>query len=198
MNTKWKLGILGITLIIASTSLVAAYAATPTPPTQGEIYNKIIAVYNYLVNTVNTKLDTLLNRMTADRADNLDRVSTELGMLTGTYWSHDINLVPIVTAGVMPDLARFTITVSFYQGDVDDAITVMMSQDGITWNQVFVLQPGAGAYETQSTTVVCKRIMIQAYNVNTDYPGADPGSSVAAWAISAVGSPDSPSLTVYP
>jgi hypothetical protein len=137
-----------------------------------------------------SKLDTMNST--------LDAVSSELGMLTGKNISGtEEGYTNLVTVGVAPELARFTITVSFYQGDAADNATVLMSQDGFLWNLLVFLNPGAGEYVTYSTTVVCQKILIQLGNVNTNWPGSDPEKSTVRWAISAVGTPDSPSLTVY-
>ena len=189
MNNRLKMGVLALTLVMASAFLVTAYAAPSTSKT-------ITDVYNFLVNTINVKLDTLLGRVTADRADNLDSVSTELGSLTGVYYSYEVGQVDIANAGVAPNLARFTVTVGIYQGDADDYVAVYLSQGGVAWDLVFLLKPGTGLYATESITVVAQKILIQAYNVNSGYPGADPGDTTVLWALSAVGTPNL-SLTDY-
>ena len=207
MISKWKLGIIGITLIIAGLTVTTAYAAPPFPSLT-DIYNKISDTYNYLVNTIKPELDTidtnidtissslstLSSRLTSARVSNLERVSAELGSDSSDFFSYEVGTVDIVTASAWNDLARFTVTVSIYQGDNDDLVIVFMSQNGVEWNEVFYLQPGAGNYATQSITVVCTAMKIQAFNVNSAYPGVDPGSTTIVWAISATGEPNIPNL----
>jgi tetrahydromethanopterin S-methyltransferase subunit G len=193
MKTKWKVGIIGLMLIMACTS-VTVYASSP--PSQVDLFQIAVDIYDYLTGPVNLHLDEMESKInTLD--SKLDTVSSELGMLTGKNLSRDTGTFRIVEAGVLPELARFTITVSFYQGNATDSVTVYMSQDGTYLDEVVYLNPGTGEYQTYSTTVVCKKIKIMMYNLGND-PGADKGQSTVVWAISAVGTPDSPSLTVYP
>jgi len=213
-----------LTLLLASTFLVYAYALPSQVTTLSMIYSYLqdpihtqldaitsslstvtsslstisssISSLSTALGTVGTNVNTLLGRLTSDRADNLDSVSTELGSETGVYYSYDPGSVDLAKS-MASDLARFTVTVGIYQGDSGDFALVYMSQDGTTWNMVFSLMPGANTYASRSETFVAQKIWIQAFNVNSNYPGTDSGATTITWAFSAVGSPNL-SLTDIP
>lgn len=203
MNTKLRIAVLSaaLTLLLSAMS-GATYAASPVV-TLTMVYNKVVDTYNYLVNTITPKLNSILSSVTSDRADNLDAVSTELGMLRGQYYSPSQEdpdgFVDIATVGTSGDLARYTITVSFGQGDADDYAFVYLSQDGLTYSTLFELRPGATKEVVQSATVVGTHLHLGAYNVNPNWPGAEPigSTSVLTWTVSAVGSPGTSELTTY-
>jgi hypothetical protein len=203
MKSKLRVEFLGAALALSIVALGATAYAGPPTVTLLMIFNKVVDTYNYLVNTINPKLNSILSSLTDDRADNLDAVSTELGMLGGTYFSlseeDPDGAADIATVGTLGELARYTVTVSFIQGDADDQAYVFLSQDGLTYSTLFDLQPGAGERVVQTATVVATHIFIGAYNVNPNWPGAEPNASnsVLSWTVSAVGAPGTPELTEY-
>ena len=201
MNTKLRIAVVGSALALSlSVFGGTTYAAQPII-TLAMIYTKVVDTYNYLVNTINPKLNSILNNITGDRADNLDAVSTELGMLSGVYYSSSqedpSGFADIATVGTLGELARYTVTVSFFQGDAEDYGFVYLSQDGLTYSTLFELQPGAGKNVVQTATIVATHIYVGAYNENPNWPGAEPSLSVRSWSASAVGAPGTPELEVY-
>lgn len=203
MNTKLRIAVLASALALAVGAFGGTTYAAPPPVTLNMVFNKVVEAYNYLVNTINPKLNSILSNITSDRAGNLDAVSTELGMLNGVYFSlsqeEPDGFVDIATVGTLGELARYTVTVSFLQGDADDYAFVYLSQDGLTYSTLFKLQPGADGDVVQTATVVATHIFLGAYNVNPGWPGAEPiaSESVLSWSVSAVGAPGTPDLTTY-
>ena len=64
MNTKLRIAVLGSALaLLMGVFGGTTYAAQP-PVSINTVFNKVVEVYNYLVNTINPKLNSILSSLT--------------------------------------------------------------------------------------------------------------------------------------
>jgi len=199
MGSIRRIVILGLVLILCTFGITLS-AKTTDPPTQPDIYDLVVDLGNKLDN-VQSDLDTLSSALDTVNT-HLRYVSTELGMANGVFFHTDQGGVSDVVVAYVADLARFTVTLTYYQEEVLDHAGISISYDGNTWETLAILDPqplgGDSNFvgkTTITTTVVARKIRISSYNDIEDLGGNKP---LIAWAISAVGSADSPDMVINP
>jgi len=199
MGSIRRIVIVGLVLILCSFAM-ALSAKVTDPPTQPDIYDLITELVSKL-DSVQGDLDNLSSDLDTVN-NNLNYVSTELGMANGVFFHTEQGGVSDVVVAYVPDLVRFTVTLTYYQEEVLDHAGISISYDGSTWETLAILDPqplgGDSNYvgkTTITTTVVARKIRISSYNDIEDLGGNKP---LIAWAISAVGSADSPDMVINP